>query len=76
MLLDYGSNVASNRPNIEETASLLAGAFLLFATTANTTVVITGDPGGVIRAVPAKYEFIGASGDQVIVAGPCFSAAP
>jgi hypothetical protein len=53
--------------------SLLAGAFL-FAANANATVVIARDPGGLIDAFLHKYEVIRASGDQVIVAGPCISA--
>lgn len=53
--------------------SLLGGAFL-FATHANATVVITGDSGGYIDEFLHKYEVIRASGDQVIVAGPCSSA--
>jgi hypothetical protein len=53
--------------------SLLAGAFL-FATHANATVVITRDPGGLIEYFVHKYEVIRASGDQVIVAGPCLSS--
>jgi hypothetical protein len=53
--------------------SLLAGAFL-FAAHANATIVIKGDPGGRIDEFLHKYEIIDASGDQVIVAGPCASA--
>jgi hypothetical protein len=53
--------------------SLLAGA-CLFAAHANATVVITRDPGGLIDAFFDKYEAIRASGDQVIVAGPCLSS--
>jgi hypothetical protein len=53
--------------------SLLAGAFL-FAAHANATVIITRDPGGFIDEFLHKYEVIRASGDQVIVAGPCSSA--
>jgi hypothetical protein len=53
--------------------SLLAGAFL-FATHASATVVITRDPGGFIEYFVHKYEVIRASGDQVIVAGPCLSS--
>jgi hypothetical protein len=54
--------------------SLLAGAFLFAAPHANATVVITDDPGGYIDEFLHKYEVIRASGDQVIVAGPCSSA--
>jgi hypothetical protein len=53
--------------------SLLAGAFL-FAVHANATVVIKGDSGGYIDYFLHKYEVIRASGDQVIVSGPCSSA--
>jgi hypothetical protein len=53
--------------------SLLAGAFL-FAAHANATVVIKGDSGGYIDYFLHKYEVIRASGDQVIIAGPCSSA--
>jgi hypothetical protein len=52
---------------------LLAGAFL-FATHASAAVVITRDPGGLIDEFHYRFEAIRASGDQVIVDGPCLSS--
>jgi hypothetical protein len=49
---------------MKKLVSLLTGAFLLFAPVANATVVITGDPGGVIESFVQRYEVIRASGDH------------
>jgi hypothetical protein len=52
---------------------LLAGAFFL-SSSAQATVIITGDGGGKVRAYETRWETVRAADDDVIIAGECASA--
>jgi len=57
-----------------QTAVLGAFASALFAAVAVADVRVVNDPGGEISAYLQKYEDISASGQRLVIDGPCLSA--
>jgi len=55
-------------------AALMACASTISASMASAEIRIVEDPGGEVASYISKYEGVRASGDQVVIDGPCLSA--
>ncbi|MGD0023331.1 MAG: hypothetical protein ABSC37_01715 [Xanthobacteraceae bacterium] len=76
----YAMQVKAMRTRSMKWQAILAGALLSVAVTvaassmASAAVRIVGDPGGEVSSYISKYHQIRASGQRVVIDGPCLSA--
>jgi len=77
MLLEIGAKLgAGEEPFMRRTVLVLAAlaAMSIMASSAQATMRISGDPGGLILAYAERFLQARASGEQVVIDGPCLSA--
>jgi hypothetical protein len=77
MLLEIGAKLgAVEEPLMRRTVLVLAAlaAMSIVASSAQATMRISGDPGGLILAYAERFLQARASGEQVVIDGPCLSA--
>src|SRR5256885_16952456 len=61
-------------PSMRKTVAAAILSILLLATPAHATLRILGSPGGTVAPFLALFASVNASGDDVVIDGPCLSA--